>query len=141
MTAMKMDEATTERIRAALAEVCRELPVRLVVLFGSQADGRARPDSDVDVAVQLADRRDWAALGSVGALLERLLQCELDVVPLNGAGPALLVNVAEDGVPLFEAAEGDWARFRATAYRVYEDAAPVRAEQDSYLMEKWGIAI
>jgi predicted nucleotidyltransferase len=44
--------------------------VRELWLFGSRADGRARPDSDVDVAVALmpaTDGTDWA-LGNYFAL-------------------------------------------------------------------------
>ena len=32
------------------------LPVRKVLLYGSHAKGRARPDSDIDVAVVVAER-------------------------------------------------------------------------------------
>ena len=40
-----------EQIIQQVREWCRERAVRLCVLFGSQTTGRARPASDVDLAV------------------------------------------------------------------------------------------
>src|SRR4051794_33234202 len=56
-----------------LAEVARRLSVihpRLVMLFGSRATGRARPDSDYDVLVVV----DFAGPGSRSAPVRRLLR-------------------------------------------------------------------
>ncbi|WP_058557060.1 nucleotidyltransferase family protein [Thiohalocapsa sp. ML1] len=39
--------------RAALAHICRTHRVRRLSLFGSQLKGTARPDSDVDLLVEL----------------------------------------------------------------------------------------
>jgi uncharacterized protein len=138
---MRMDEATIGRIRAALAGACGELPVRLVVLFGSQADGRARPDSDVDVAVQLMPGGKWDHAFRAAGLVEDVARAEVDVVVLNEAGATLLLNVAADGIPLFEARVGDWRRFWHAAYRMYEEAAPVRAMQNAILQRRWGVTV
>ena len=138
---MRMDDGTIERIRAELASACGELPVRLVVLFGSQADGRARPDSDVDVAVQLTPNGRWDHAFRVAGLVEELVRREVDVVVLNEAGATLLLNVAADGIPLFEARVGDWRRFWHAAYRMYEEAEPVRAMQNAILQRRWGVTL
>jgi predicted nucleotidyltransferase len=47
-----MDKATAvEHVKRYAAVLALELPVRMVVLFGSHVSGTARPDSDIDVAV------------------------------------------------------------------------------------------
>jgi predicted nucleotidyltransferase len=138
---MKLDEATIERIRVKLAEVCPELPVRLVVLFGSQADGRARPDSDVDIAVQLLPKGTWSDAFRVGGCIEYLVEMEVDVVVTDDAGATLLFNVATDGIPLYEARAGDWWRFRLAAWRTYEEAEPARRMQRTLLQKKLGVTV
>ena len=40
--------------QAALAEICRRHHIQWLAVFGSQARGDARPDSDVDVVVEFA---------------------------------------------------------------------------------------
>jgi uncharacterized protein len=47
--------AVVERVARYAHAVAREYPVRMVVLFGSYANGHATPDSDIDVAVVLDD--------------------------------------------------------------------------------------
>jgi len=41
-----------------LVEIAHRYDLDLVVVFGSQAQGQARPGSDIDVAVRWI-RRDW----------------------------------------------------------------------------------
>ena len=46
---------TQEQI-GQIGEYCKEKPVEVVYLFGSQADGTARPDSDYDFGVLFDDK-------------------------------------------------------------------------------------
>lgn len=81
--------------------------VRLALLFGSQARGRARAGSDADVAV-LAPGAD---LLSLAADLSLAAGMEVDVVSLQDAGYPLLNAVLRDGILLHEGepwAEADW---------------------------------
>lgn len=41
-------------IRVAVQKIAARYPVRQVTLFGSQADGTAAPESDVDLIVEFA---------------------------------------------------------------------------------------
>ena len=47
-----------------LTEIALGYDLDLVIVFGSQAQGQARPGSDIDVAVRWI-RRDWEDVGSV----------------------------------------------------------------------------
>ncbi len=71
-------------------------------LFGSRAEGRARPQSDVDIAVLLADTLDsetrlFRRL-RLGADLEKLLGCPVDLVVLNDAPIRLKHQVLAHGL-------------------------------------------
>lgn len=70
-TALKRENPTLARFRAALAEMYGDRLER-VVLFGSRARGDAQPDSDYDVAVFLTGMNGssgrWAELHRLAAL-------------------------------------------------------------------------
>jgi predicted nucleotidyltransferase len=111
---------------AALAE--RE-GIDLVVLFGSAARGRLRAESDLDIAVRfLHGRPDFATEARVAAELHAALKPprELDLVLLHHASPLLLMEVASEGVPLYEASPEVWPLFQLYARRRFEDTAKYR---------------
>jgi predicted nucleotidyltransferase len=83
------------RLRALLR---LERNVRLAVLFGSRARGDERPDSDVDLLVELVDARASRRL-ALASRLESALGLGVELVPLTAAerSPLLLADVIEDG--------------------------------------------
>lgn len=74
-------------------------------LFGSQARGTARQDSDVDVAVLYSDPPAWSSPGGPFDLegdLERLTRRVVQVVVMNTAPVDLVHRVLRDGILLSE---------------------------------------
>lgn len=71
----------------ALAELCRRHRIRKLSLFGSQLQGTARPDSDVDLLVEFEP-------GSRTTLLD-MAQIEIELSPLLG-GRKVDLRTAED---------------------------------------------
>jgi predicted nucleotidyltransferase len=119
---------TIESMRQALVAMDAEVPdLELVVLFGSTVAGRARPDSDVDVAVRCKAGADLDALFAV--LAPRLKTDRLDLVDLRRAGPLLAFQVARSGVPLFERSPGAFREFQSLASRRYADTSRLRDAQ------------
>jgi predicted nucleotidyltransferase len=118
-----------ERLRAALTA---GPPLRLAVLFGSHAAGRPRGDSDVDVGIVPLDEalpletELWLA-----SALSAAAEAEVDLVRLDIDAPLLGREVAQTGVPLFEAAAGAFSAYRARAMSCWfdfdETIAPHRA--------------
>ncbi len=83
-----LDERALERLRVVL----REHPIRLGVLFGSQATGTAGHHSDVDVAVEFeptVEDRFRAHLDLGTALALELGTDDVDVVDLETVRPAI----------------------------------------------------
>lgn len=106
----------------ALARFCLgKADVRLLVIFGSVALGRARADSDVDVGILGGALFEQQALGAeIGGQLGR----EAHVVDLAAASDWLRFQVARDGVLIYQAEPDAWALFKARAMLDYWDLAP-----------------
>lgn len=123
-----MPAISREEMVARLADLDRVEPaIELIVLFGSAARGRARPRSDLDVAVRGDELVDLDALYLV--LAPRLGSDRLDLVDLRTAGSVLAFEVARHGQPLFERAPGAFRSFQALASRRYCDTAKLRRAQ------------
>ena len=126
-------DAKFRDLRQRVAPWCREKSVRLCVLFGSQATGRARSGSDVDLALWPSEagsvppartRLDW-----LGELTGRL-DAEVNLVVVTPElDPVLGREIARDGRPLFEAEENVWAWERLRLWQLFQDARPFLARQ------------
>lgn len=74
--------------------------VRRASLFGSVARGDARPDSDVDILVELERGRTLLDLVALKRELEAVFGRPADVVTFNALHPALREAVLREQVPL-----------------------------------------
>jgi predicted nucleotidyltransferase len=86
--------------RRAIMEAATRRGLTNPRLFGSVARGEDRPDSDVDILVDLS--QDSSLLDVIGLEcdLEELLACEVDVVPTSGLKTAMKQRVLAEAVPL-----------------------------------------
>jgi len=95
-----------ERIGAqigALKGALRKKGVVSLSLFGSLVRGEARPDSDIDVLIDIAPRRRFSLLDliSVKHLLEDELEREVDVVTRGGLDSRIRDNVLSQAERVF----------------------------------------
>jgi predicted nucleotidyltransferase/DNA-binding XRE family transcriptional regulator len=74
--------------------------VHHVRVFGSVARGTERPDSDVDLLIDLPPSVGLFALGRLRRELEDLIDAPVDLVPDDGLKPEVHVNVEADLVAL-----------------------------------------
>lgn len=88
---------------AALEGPLREKGVASLFLFGSIVHGGARPDSDIDVLVDVDPRARFSLvdLASVKNFLEERLGREVDVVTRAGIDPAIRDAVVADAERVF----------------------------------------
>ena len=108
----------------AVAEIARTHELDLVVLFGSRATGRARSDSDVDIAAH--SRRgplDLRQRMDLQAALRRVYDADIDLVDLMRADPLLLKQIFACAIPLFEE-PGRFYAARLHAFHRYQDYRP-----------------
>jgi len=71
-----------------------------VRVFGSVARGEARPDSDVDILVNLEANRSLLDLARLLRELQALLNCPVDVVTEAGLRPRIRSRVLKEARPL-----------------------------------------
>jgi predicted nucleotidyltransferase len=107
--------------------------IRVAWLFGSQATGRARADSDLDIAVSYdraldADGRERLRRRLVEALTDSLgtLGERADLVDLDDCDSAVAFRAVSDGVLLFARSDSDRVRVVARVARRYDEEAPRR---------------
>jgi uncharacterized protein len=98
--------------------------VSFATLFGSRAEGRARPDSDWDIAVYLAEDLDKDQRFRVHRRIAAALApaIEANVVILNDAS-SLLAHRALGGQLLLRRAPELWVRFFVRTMSRYMDEA------------------
>lgn len=107
-------------------EVLAAFPdIRVAALFGSLACGVARPDSDVDVAVQaakpLAAAQKMALIEAFALAFNR----PVDLVDLHTAGQPLLGKIVETGVQCM-GTRADWAGLVYRNMVDHEDWVPLQ---------------
>lgn len=126
------------QVGAFLAEVGAALEVvpavRVAYVFGSRASGRARPNSDLDVAVLYDLRLDADGLESEGRdALASLTDAfgrlgeSADILDLERSGSAVSFRAIRDGDCVLARDRAERARLEARVGRRYDDEAPRRA--------------
>ena len=98
-----------------------------VYLFGSEAQGAARPDSDLDLAVYAGRPVDAARLLEARHAAATILRREVDLVDLAAADTILQMQVLRDGKLLTAPDDGAVGLFELRILRDYRDLKRRRA--------------
>jgi hypothetical protein len=114
------------RLREAAGRELGGSPVLVAYLFGSVATGRARPDSDVDVAVVLEPSEPSERYLELSLELARRLAAAsgvggIEVVVLNDAPLPLRGRAVQQRVTLFSRDEPFRVRFESKVTREFLD--------------------
>ncbi len=96
---MGVDELLKSK-RADILQIAAQHGARNVRLFGSVARGDARPDSDIDMLVELEPGRSLFDLGGLLVDLQDLLGRDVDVVTENGLRDRVRERVLKEAMPL-----------------------------------------
>ena len=120
-----------------LRQTAASLPeVKLAVLFGSTARGKAGPRSDVDIGVLLdpdtPDARNQVEYEIGRAVGDR----EVDVIFLKDAPPLLRFEIARDGVVLRQDEDGLWTDFKTRAMIDWWDWEPIARRIEEALIAR-----
>lgn len=105
--------------------------VEAVILFGSQAQGLARAESDYDLAVIATAGADKTTIydelyETVSTKIDKLVN--VDIVFLSEAPLELKNHVAKYGRILYQADPQAFLRFKESVMEEYCDFAPLRVE-------------
>jgi predicted nucleotidyltransferase len=121
------------RVLAALDE---RFGLAALWIFGSQATGRATPASDLDLAALFRRRPAPLDLASAEEALALALGCDVDLVDLDRASPALAMQVLKHGRLVLDADPTLRVRFLTTLPSRYEDLRRVRAPIERSVSER-----
>jgi len=126
-----MEPMVSSELAAATARALESFDgIAAVLVFGSQATGRARDDSDIDVAILFenapppAERKELLRMLFV-ALGRELSTERLDLVILNDAPSKLAFHVLRDGQVVLERLPELLHRFRVATYSRHADYEPI----------------
>jgi predicted nucleotidyltransferase len=122
-----------ERIRGVLD---RRGDVRLAYVFGSVAHGRARPRSDVDVAVLFMGDAKPGVMDVLTEDLEDAAGRRVDLIDLGTAPPLLAHQVVSTGTCIVCRHPGERAAFETRTVVRYLDTAHLRRIQHRYLASR-----
>ncbi|HVH29768.1 MAG TPA: nucleotidyltransferase domain-containing protein [Vicinamibacterales bacterium] len=127
--------------RAVARSVAGRRNVQAAYIFGSTATGRSRPESDVDVAVLLAQRPGRGRtltdrLRLIADLDSALHRSDVDVVILNDAPPLLAHRILSKGRLVFERSASARVRFQVRTAARYLDLIPMFETHIRYLRKK-----
>ena len=111
-------------------------------LFGSFASDRARPDSDIDIAVVVDEKNlrpnslkyRLALMAELGSVLGR---SDVDLVLMNEAPPALAQNIITKGRLIFERSRSARVAFQVRTLNVFMDTEPMRRLHLHYLKRRY----
>lgn len=101
--------------------------VRLIYLFGSQADGSSTPSSDIDIAVLLEKKLDPVARFDLEQTLAIALNQDVDLVDLLTASTVLQNQVIMHGSLLF-GSENEQTKFEMQVMSMYQHLNEERAD-------------
>ena len=130
MTSARTSDCLDDSVLNGLRDWCAMRPVKLCVLFGSQATGRARADSDVDLAIWADEAPDFRTrMRWLGELVD-LTGREVSLVFVTAdTNPVLGWEIVRNGLPVFEREPGLWRHHWVQRWHVYNDALPFRRAQ------------
>jgi len=99
--------AIEQSLKNYLQELSQIYQLNHVILFGSIAHGKARKDSDIDLAIFSADATDQNRLEIMADCLLRTMPYKLDIQPLvfpladyNGDNDFIQQEIIERGIEL-----------------------------------------
>ena len=121
---------TDTEIGAIKEYLASKSEIILAYLFGSHAKGRLRPTSDVDIAILAIDKKinpsiDYYKLRfALEDALSKLLERDVDVIPLNNAPLFLQYQVLKYGKIIFERSQRERVLFEVNLRKYYFDMKP-----------------
>jgi len=104
------------------AKIAQKYNLEMILLFGSQVNGRAKPDSDIDIAYSAQKPLSTNEKLDLNNDLSDLFHKDIvDQVDIKNANPLLLHEISTNSQLLF-GKEIDYINFRARAFRVFIDS-------------------
>jgi len=96
---MPISKILTEK-REEILRIAMKHGARNLRIFGSYARGEERPDSDIDLLVEMERDRSLLDIIAIKHDLEDLIQRKVDVLTVNAISPYLKDNILQSALSL-----------------------------------------
>jgi len=105
------------------SRIAKKFQLKLVVIFGSFANGKNRKDSDLDIAVLGSKEVSFKEQVQLTNELSLLFSKNVDLSVLNRANPLLLFQASKNSILLY-GDRTEFFKFKIHAFNAYNDYAP-----------------
>lgn len=109
-----------------------------IYTFGSFADNRLTPESDIDIAFLTWEKFSAVEKWKIQEELASLLDIDIDLVDLKDASVVLRVEVVENGTRIYTGNEYECDNFEVTTYSMYADLNETRKDILNDFKKKYG---
>jgi predicted nucleotidyltransferase len=109
-----------------------------IYIFGSFADNRLTPESDIDIAFLTWEKILAVEKWKIQEELASLLDIDIDLVDLKDASVVLRAEVIENGERIYTENEYECDNFEVTTYSMYADLNETRKDILNEYKEKYG---
>ncbi|MCG2695718.1 nucleotidyltransferase domain-containing protein [Candidatus Parcubacteria bacterium] len=106
-----------------LKKIAKKYDLKLIMLFGSFANGTNRQESDFDLAVSAKKEIEFKNELKLISELSAVFKKNVDLSVMNKANPLLLEQVSKRAV-LLCGAKSDFIKFKLYAFHRYNDYRP-----------------
>jgi len=132
------DDLLSAPFKKEFKKLAKKYSLSLIILFGSQAEGRPKWHSDVDIAVvpskNLTPKRENDLYGDLADLLGR---DDIDLINLGRVYDVLLrYEIFTKGKILFQSDKEEFGRRRTRAWFEYQDFKPYLDRSDELIERK-----
>lgn len=130
---MKPTKKQLKKIR----EIAKKYHLRMILLFGSQAEGKTHKESDIDVAFlpkkQLTFRQDYYLNYEFTNIFQN---DKIDTVDIKKANPLLFYAIFKNPIILYKEDEMVFPTYRVYAFKKYVESKPLYEEKFRRLGKK-----
>lgn len=127
---------TRDQIDRIVDVLDRRFGLDALWLYGSEAQGTAKPDSDVDLAALFRQRAEPLDVFDARTDLEEILHREVDLVDLDQTSPILGMQVLQHGQLLVDRDPGRRHAAYGRILSLYEDVKIIRREVERELFRR-----
>jgi predicted nucleotidyltransferase len=125
-----------EKLKNKVAELANKYGLRLVLLFGSQAEGQTHKESDIDVAYLSQKSLYFDQECYLNYEFTNIFRHDrVDTVDIKKAPPLLLYAVFDHPQILFQVDDKIFSVYQAYAFKRYIEAKPIFEERSRRLQK------
>lgn len=134
----KIQNNYQEHFKTLIEALKNDKDIAALYVFGSRAEKRVKPLSDIDLAVLLADsfpkeKYSEKKLTLLNKIIDILKTDEIDLVILNNAPPVLSFEIIKKGGLVFSANESERIKAQVSFLNQYFDILPKIIEYNKYM--------